>query len=132
MTGEPFDCVHKKCTEHKAVAARLESACNKMDLQFRQMEKSIDVAKLEMDRRLEAMNEFREQLTRQATQFAERKTVDLSLDRIGDRIKVIENSVSELKNNLSQRAGALKWINHIITVLIGLAVVLAVWVLTKQ
>ncbi len=52
------------------------------DERFRTLEKSTDTAKNEIDRRLESMNEFRQQLNRQSGTFITKETFDAKFTTI--------------------------------------------------
>ena len=69
------------------------------------------VANKVMDRRLEGMNEFREQLTQQANTFMPRFEFNVQHEKVVDDIKRIDATASEV-------AGGRKWTDYIITVII--------------
>ncbi len=66
----------------------------RMDQRFELMDRALEVALRAMDKRLDSMNEFRSSLRDQATQFADRKEVDL-------RLKPIEVFVAESRGRIS-------------------------------
>ena len=95
-----------------------------LDAKFDSIDNAVGVAKNEMDRRLEGMNEFRDQLTQQSATFVPRSELIIQLDKIEGWIKNIEKAATFTQ-------GSKKWSDHIVTVLIGMAVILAVWIITS-
>ena len=112
------------CSAHSGVCRKIDAIKEQVELRFTALEKAISATKYDLDIRLEAMNEFRAQLDRQANTFVPRQEIDVTLKRVEDK-------VDNLKNRSSERKGEIKWLDHIITVLIGLFVILAVWIITK-
>jgi hypothetical protein len=90
-----------------------------MNLRFESNEKQIELAKEEMERRLEGMNEFRAQLSSQAGTFLSRTEAQLQIEKVITRIVVLEKSVNF-------REGSRHWSEYLIMALIsGVVVVLA-------
>jgi hypothetical protein len=112
------------CPHHSGIEAELRGICAKMELRFKGLDKEIDTAKREMDRRLEGMNEFRAQLDRQAKDFIGRTEMKLEIERLVTRIVSLEKAV-----NYGQ--GSKYWSNHILTVFITAVVMLAMHYLFK-
>jgi hypothetical protein len=110
------------CREVIEAKVAIDAACKKVDLVTKHQEEALRLARKEMERRLKGMNEFRDQLEKQAHLFAVKSEETLKHTIIEDRIRAVERK-------LDVRLGAVKWSDHIITVLIGIAVVYAVWVL---
>ena len=115
----------KPCLAHSGIVKSLESLCIKIeekqihaDLKIQSILDSVQVAKHEMDRRLEGMNEFRSQLASQASTFANRREMELIIEKFEARIKPLE----ELRF-ISQ--GSHKASEYIVTVIIA-AIVAAV------
>ena len=119
-------CIHHSgmIEQMKSLFCKLEMVEKAIQKQIENQEKSIGLAKIEMDRRLESMNEFRQQLSQQAQTFISRTEVDL-------RFREVDVKFSPLLGNSEYKRGASRWTDHIITVLIGFAVVMAVWFITK-
>jgi hypothetical protein len=116
---------HKEvCPAHSGLCKAIKAEAEKNDIRFQMIEKSIELAKTELDRRLEGMNELREQLTLQASTFETVAEARLIHENILNRITNLEKSAWA-------RQGEYRWSNHIVTVLIGLAVILGVWFITK-
>ncbi len=114
------------CQLHSGVEKSLEAICSKVDLigqrielQISMLEKATLVAKGEMERRLEGMNEFREQLTTQAFSFVSKKEVELKLEKLDIKI-------DGLVTALAERKGSSKWSEYIVTVLISGVVFLVI------
>lgn len=88
------------------------------------IENNIEVAKREMDRRLEGMNEFRKQLDKQSSTFMARSEIEILISKNSDKIRDIENSMAKLGSSST-------WADRIILILINAGMVLAVWIITK-
>lgn len=124
---EPLFC--KDCKMHPALEIQLDAVCKKIEqlekvgnIKFEYLQQSTDIAKGEMERRLEGMNEFRAQLEKQSRDFISRDQVDLMIGKIELKIENLEGIAKE-------RKGASKWEDHIITVLIGAAVLIIIWLM---
>ena len=65
-----------------------------VDLRFAEADKALSYAKLDMDRRLDGMNELRQQLDRQAGTFVSRDNFDLAMQRILERIVTAEKAMA--------------------------------------
>ena len=61
-----------------------------MDLRFAKVDQDRIEAKVEMERRLEGMNELRAQLDRQAGTFVTRDSAEITTQRLMDRINSIQ------------------------------------------
>ena len=104
------------CPHHSGMEAELKGLCAKMDLRFTSNEKEIRLAKEEMDRRLEGMNEFRAQLSNQAGTFLSRTEAQLQIEKVITRIVLLEKSVNF-------REGTRHWSDYILTAIIAGAIV---------
>jgi anti-sigma-K factor RskA len=108
-----------------------------INIQLASMDKALGIATREMERRLEGMNEFREQLSKQAATFIPLKEANLLLEnvesknsmaiselgkRINDRLDSVIREVDEVQQCLSTDKGSSKWRDHIVTVLVTMAV----------
>lgn len=110
------------CKEHLAVLRDIESLRREQEKACKIHEREIETAKRELDRRLESMNEFRDQLDKQSRTFMTRTEIEF-------RFNALEKDVGENRGVIDRGIGAKRWSDHIITVLIGLAVILAVWLM---
>jgi hypothetical protein len=100
----------------KKVCALLEERKELMNVRINQVEKDVVLAKQEMDRRLEEMNQFRAQLTTQAGTFATRGELK------GEAEKLDLKLVPLVKASLT-REGANRWSDYLIMALISGAIV---------
>ena len=114
----------KFCMEHSGVCKKLESLKEQLTLRFDALDKAMAQTKSDLDVRLGGMNEFRAQLERQAITFIPRSEADLVHSRLEEKLDMLLNRVSE-------HAGSTRWIDHIVTALIGMAVVLTVYFMTR-
>ena len=112
------------CSEHSGLLKDIKAIRREMNINFKLHNRGIESAKLELDRRLEAMNEFRAQLDKQAQEFMTRTEIELLA--LGLRKDVESN-----RGILDQLTGAKKWSDHIIMALIGLGVIFVVWLITR-
>jgi len=106
------------------MCGKIDALKDQIQLRFTALDRAIAATKVDLDIRLEAMNEFRAQLDRQSNTFVPRTEIDLAHSKLEQKIDV-------LLTRSSERIGSTKWIDHIITVLIGLAVILVVWMIKK-
>jgi len=124
---------HMVCPFHSGLEAKIEANKNEVDLRitavclkmderkeqvnikFDALNKEIVLAKEDMDRRLGEMNQFRSQLSNQAATFATGHELKTEAEKL-------DLKLSPLLNSVNYRAGSTHWSNHIITVLIALAV----------
>lgn len=102
---------------HSGIEAKIDALCKKIDLRFDANEKAIDLARRDMERRLEGMNEFREQLTNQATTFLSRTEAQLQIEKLITRIVLLEKA-------LNYREGTHHWSDYIITAIIAGSIIL--------
>ena len=105
------------CPFHSGMEAEIKGLCAKMNLRFESNEKQIELAKEEMERRLESMNEFRSQLTNQANTFLSRTEAQLQIEKVITRIVLLEKG-------LNFREGSRHWSDYIITAIIAGGIVL--------
>lgn len=89
------------CKWHSGIAVELKS-----------IQMALNLARRELDRRLEGMNEFREQLRAQANTFMTIKEYDIAHKELERRIRALEENKSNLEGRM--------WIIPSIIVLIQL------------
>lgn len=115
-----FSCLH-----HLAVENKIDALCKKMDIHITAINENIKLAKEEMERRLEGMNEFRAQLATQTSTFISRKEVELIIDKMQAHFDLLaghnRDRIDTLDRNVGECTGAKRWSDHIITVLIAMA-----------
>jgi len=130
-----------KCLQHTGLVARVEALHSelkekedKVNIQFKGINREISIAKIEMDRRLEAMNEFRAQLSSQAATFISRTELKLEVEKLEERVCGLDTNLTEkievLSNNVENKLtplqritsfaeGKSKWSDYIITVIVS-------------
>jgi hypothetical protein len=98
MADDKKDCF--QC--HDAIHARLDGLNEKIAdkekqtiLQVAAIKESLAVAKVELDRRLAMMNEFRQQLTDQAATFINRDEHNALISRIDTKVDNLEKGFNE-------------------------------------
>ena len=86
---------------------RLESLDEKMSIRLEALDKALNVAKIENDRRLEGMNEFRAELERSSKKFVTKESNDILhnaqtdvLEKISQRLRTVEQSKSNLDGRI--------------------------------
>ena len=85
-------------------------------VEIKSMQDAIRLARKELDRRLDGMNEFRDQLRNQAATFVTREISDVQHKRLEDRLSSLEKQKSNLEGRM--------WIIPSIIVLIQLGVLI--------
>ena len=122
MTNEP-------CVLHSGMVAQFNAICTKLEMieksiakQLDMHERQVSMTALDLERRLEAMNEIRSQLNRQAETFITKAEVALLIDKLDVKF-------SPMLNLTQQNIGGKKWEDHIVTVLIGMAVLVIIWIM---
>ena len=86
------------------------------NVKIESMEKALQLARKDLNYRLEGMNEFREQLRNQASTFITRESSEL-------RLQVLENRITSLENKKSNLEGRM-WIIPTIIVIIQIGILL--------
>ena len=111
------------CPHHSGIEAELRKLCllieerkELMNVRINQVEKDVVLAKQEMDRRLEEMNQFRAQLTTQAGTFATRGELK------GEAEKLDLKLVPLVRASLT-REGSSRWSEYLVIALISGAIV---------
>ncbi len=90
--NEPLFC--KDCKMHPAVEVQLEAICKKIEqnekisnIKFEYLSQAKELAKDEMERRLEGMNEFRAQLEKQTQTFVSR----VEFEGLREKLNILSN-----------------------------------------
>jgi len=133
MTDQP-------CTHHSGLVAQLNAICKKLELiekaiqkQFEMTELQVEHTKVDLERRLESMNEIRGQLNRQADTFITKVEVNLLFEKTASHFdamaKANRERIDMLDKMYTEKSAAKKWSDHIVTVLIGLAVLVVMWIM---
>jgi len=113
------------CPHHSGVEAEIRAMCHKMEMISNAQEKALNVAKNELERRLEGMNEFRDKLDEQANTFVGKTESKLEVEKLITRIVLLEKIVN-------YREGSKHWSDHIVTVIIAFAVMVLAHYFWKQ
>ena len=94
---EYIEALLGNCKEH--CKDKFIDVYNTMEILVEGQNKSIKTAKVEMDRRLEGMNEFRAQLEKQTGTFVDRKEMELMSTRTDERLSKLERSAEKWITN---------------------------------
>lgn len=71
-----------------------------IEQRFGQIEKAVDLANKEMERRLSLLNEFRAQSVDEQKQFATREVVDTRMDNLDKRLSASERWQSNMEGRM--------------------------------
>ena len=94
------------------------AAINRLiDIRADYNDQALKVARNELERRLEGMNEFREQLNRQAGTF-------ISKSELNAEVEKLELKISPLSCAVATNEGSRKWTDYIIMIIISACIVL--------
>jgi len=111
------------------IKKEMEALRREIEIHLRGSREALNLARTELERRLESMNEFRAQIDKQTETFARKSETDLIHQGLDNRLRIIEREEGK-------REGSSTWSGHIITTLIGsiigLIVILIVWFVTKS
>lgn len=115
-----------QCLYHSGLIESIKAVCTKMDEReklvnnkFESIEKSVNVARVEMDRRLEGMNEFRMQLDKQVVTFPTRAELSSELTKLQIQIDSNAIDLKTIKETRANELGARKWSDYIIMILLS-------------
>ena len=128
------------CPHHSGIVAQFNAICTKLELiekhiqqQIVMAKEQVELAKADMDRRLETMNEFRTQLSQQAATFVSKTEVGLQFEKLENHVDVLARSnrdrIDLLEKVYIEKSAGKRWTDHIVTVLIGMAVLVAIWIM---
>jgi hypothetical protein len=112
------------CAHHSGIEAELKKLCLLIEerkelanIRINQIREEVVLARTDMERRLDDMNEFRSQLTNQASTFATRHELKAEAEKL-------DLKLAPLLSQQNFREGSMKWTDHILTVIIAAAVML--------
>jgi hypothetical protein len=97
-------------------AARFSEVFRLMTTRFDFQDKALHVAQLELNRRLEAMNEFRNQLERQAGSFIDRNYYDAEHKSLRKEVEALREWKSQTEGERS-RTVVISWIAVLVAAL---------------
>lgn len=117
--------------QDKLTCNKFESIEKQVNSRFEFIEKSIAVARVEMDRRLEGMNEFRAQLSSQTVTFPTRTEMKSEIDKVGIKVDINSAEIVNIKRDMAAQEGAKRWADYIITIIISAGVVIALRMVFK-
>lgn len=117
--------------QDKLTCNKFESIEKQINSRFEFMEKSVAVARVEMDRRLEGMNEFRAQLSSQTVTFPTRTEMKSEIDKVGIKVDINSAEIVSIKRDMAAQEGAKRWADYIVTIIISAGVVIALRMVFK-
>ena len=117
------------CLQHSGLVESIKSLCLKIDerekfvnSKFESMERSVNVARVEMDRRLEGMNEFRAQLDKQVVTFPTRTELVSEIGKLQVQIHSNVLALDDIKETIARQTGARKWSDYVAMALVSGAI----------
>ena len=110
------------CTQ--ALRERIAESEKLTNVRFEAIDRALNISKHEMERRLEGMNEFREQLALQAKNFVNKSEMDHIAGKIENRIDTNTNTIRDIKQDIDRQFGARRWSDYMI--MVGLSFLVAV------
>ena len=84
------------------------------------LEKAVSVAYVQMDRRLDTMNEFREQLKDQSASFITKSEYFVKIDVLDKDVRELRESRAELKGKASQTSVNIGYVVSALGVILGI------------
>ena len=95
-----------------------------IDIKINSMERAVDVASQGMNKRLEGMNEFRQQLKDQTNTFLTRNEYETKHTLLADKISDLRESRAEMAGKASQKSVNITLLISILGLVIGLVSIL--------
>ena len=108
-----------RCPPLAQLHERLEAERRMRETRLSAIEREIMLAKSDMDRRLETMNEFREALRDQAARFVTRMEMEAMHAPVLSDLRLLRESRAELQGKASQQSVTTATVFAVIGVLIG-------------
>jgi septal ring factor EnvC (AmiA/AmiB activator) len=90
------------------------------DSRLAAIEKATSLAKADMEKRLDSMNEFRHQLDRQTRDFVNIINYDKDIDRLDKDIRDLRDSKNQLEGKASMKSVIIGYIFTAIAIIIGI------------
>jgi len=106
--------------------ASLDHLTKVIDLMSASQKNALDNAKVDMDRRLEAMNEFRSQLTKQAGTFVDRDYYGIQHQNLVDRSDRERSRLDDLFMWRSEMQGKTSWVNFMSAIALLVSIIFGV------
>ena len=100
------------CPVRREYEAKFEAINRLIDIRVEYNEQALKVARCELERRLEGMNEFRQQLDRQAGTFISRPELMVEIEKL-------ELKMSPLIRACAQNEGSRKWTDYLVMAIIS-------------
>jgi len=89
-TAERIKALEERLTQHEVVQQR----------EIQQAKETVEHSRMEMDRRLAEMNEFRAQLSNERATYVTRDMLDARLMAVASRLEMLERSWSNMSGRL--------------------------------
>lgn len=118
----------------KAVTAALSAAEKAIAAAMAAAEKAVSKAEAAAEKRFEGVNEFRQSLSDQQQTFARKTEVEIRFAGIDDKFKDLSaqlNAISEWRSRIAGGAATGDWVARAMFGVIGAAVPLLIWFLSK-
>ncbi len=95
-----------------------------LDSKIIDIKESVKTAYASMEKRLEGMNEFRDQLKDQASKFVTRAEIDILMSRINSDIRELLQSKANLEGKASQQSVNMALLISVISIIVGIVAII--------
>jgi hypothetical protein len=92
------------CVMQELFEARIKALEDKITLQFQLTQLAVNKAELQMNARLEGMNEFRASINDRTANYPTRTELNLMVDKLNIEMQSLQNSRSEMTGKASEKS----------------------------
>jgi hypothetical protein len=92
------------CVMQELFEARIKALEDKVTMQFQLTQLAVNKAELQMNARLEGMNEFRASINDRTANYPTRTELNLMVDKLNIELQSLQNSRSEMTGKASEKS----------------------------
>jgi hypothetical protein len=92
------------CVMQELFEARIKALEDKVTMQFQLTQLAVNKAELQMNARLEGMNEFRASINDRTANYPTRTELNLIVDKLNIELQSLQNSRSEMTGKASEKS----------------------------
>lgn len=92
------------CVMQELFEARIKALEDRITLQFQLTQLAVNKAELQMNARLEGMNEFRASINDRTANYPTRTELNLMVDKLNIELQSLQNSRSEMTGKASEKS----------------------------
>jgi hypothetical protein len=92
------------CVMQELFEARITALEDKVTMQFQLTQLAVNKAELQMNARLEGMNEFRASINDRTANYPTRTELNLMVDKLNIELQSLQNSRSEMTGKASEKS----------------------------